>query len=86
MGRKVGNMRLDKYLKVSRLIKRRTVAREACDSGRVLVNDKVAKASANVSIGDVIEINFGNKSVKVKVLQIKDTSRKDEASELFEYI
>lgn len=86
MGRKVGNMRLDKYLKVSRLIKRRTVAREACDSGRVLVNDKVAKASANVSIGDVIEINFGNKSVKVKVLQIKDTSRKDEASELFEYL
>ena len=86
MGRKVGNMRLDKYLKVSRLIKRRTVAREACDSGRVLVNDKVAKASANVSVGDVIEINFGNKSVKVKVLQIKDTSRKDEASELFEYL
>ena len=58
-------MRLDKYLKVSRLIKRRTVANEACDSGRVLINDKPAKASANVKEGDIISITFGNKEVKV---------------------
>ena len=60
-------MRLDKYLKVSRLIKRRTVANDACDAGRVMVNDKVVKASYDVKLGDVIEISFGNKSVKVKV-------------------
>ena len=60
-------MRLDKYLKVSRIIKRRTVANEACDSGRVMLNDKVARASAEVKAGDVIEIAFGNKSVKVRV-------------------
>lgn len=79
-------MRLDKYLKVSRLIKRRTVAREACDGGRVLLNEKVAKASSEVKIDDIIEINFGNKSVKVQVLDIKDTSKKDESKELFKYI
>ena len=61
-------MRLDKYLKVSRLIKRRTVANEACDAGRVLLNDKVARASADVKIGDVIEIQFGTRNVKVEVL------------------
>ena len=60
-------MRLDKYLKVSRLIKRRTVANEACDAGRVLLNDKVARASAEVKAGDVITIQFGNKDVKVEV-------------------
>ena len=60
-------MRLDKYLKVSRIIKRRTVANEACDSGRVMLNDKVARASAEVKVGDVIEIAFGNKSVKVRI-------------------
>lgn len=65
-------MRLDKYLKISRLIKRRTVANEACDAGRVLVNDKVAKASVNVKAGDVIEIQFGSKSVKVEVLDVRD--------------
>lgn len=79
-------MRLDKFLKVSRLIKRRTIANEACDAGRVLVNDKVAKASVNVKVGDIIEIQFGNKSVKVEVLDIQDTSRKEEAKELFRYI
>ena len=63
-------MRLDKYLKVSRLIKRRTVANEACDAGRILVNDKVAKASLNVKAGDVIEIQFGNKNTKVEVLSV----------------
>ncbi|NMB44268.1 MAG: RNA-binding S4 domain-containing protein [Clostridiales bacterium] len=79
-------MRLDKYLKVSRLIKRRTVAKEACDGGRVLVNDKVARASTNVNVEDIIEINFGNRSVKVQVLEIKDTSKKDESKELFKYL
>ncbi len=79
-------MRLDKFLKVSRLIKRRTIANEACDAGRVLVNDKVAKASMNVKVGDIIEIQFGNKSVKVEVLDIQDTSRKEEAKELFRYL
>ena len=67
-------MRLDKYLKISRLIKRRTVANEACDAGRVMINDKVAKASADVKIGDVIEIAFGQKSVKIRVLDIQDTT------------
>lgn len=79
-------MRLDKFLKVSRLIKRRTVANEACDAGRVLVNGKVAKASQNVKIGDIIEIAFGTKAVKVKVLNIQDTTKKDEAKDLFEYV
>lgn len=79
-------MRLDKYLKVSRLIKRRTVAQEACDAGRVSVNDKIAKSSTKVKEGDEIEIAFGNKSVKVKVLDIRDTTKKEEAKDLFEYI
>lgn len=79
-------MRLDKYLKVSRLIKRRTIANEACDAGRVMVNDKVARASLDVKVGDVIEIAFGQKSVKVKVLDIQDTTKKDEAKNLFEYL
>ena len=79
-------MRLDKYLKISRLIKRRTVANEACDAGRVMINDKVAKASADVKIGDVIEIAFGQKSVKIRVLDILDTTKKNEAKDLFEYI
>lgn len=82
----VVNMRLDKYLKVSRLIKRRTVANEAADAGRVLLNGKEAKPSANVKVGDIIEIGFGTKSVKVEVLAIADTSRKEEAKELFKYI
>ena len=79
-------MRLDKYLKVSRLIKRRTVANEACDAGRVMVNDKVAKASVDVKVGDTIEIAFGQKTVKIRVLNIQDTTKKDEAKDLFEYI
>ena len=79
-------MRLDKYLKVSRLIKRRTVANEACDAGRVLVNDKVAKASVNVAVGDKITIQFGNKEVKVEVLAVEETVRKEDAKELFKYI
>ncbi len=79
-------MRLDKYLKVSRLIKRRTIANEACDAGRVTVNGKVAKASAEVKVGDVIEITFGNKSVKAQITAIADTTKKDEAKELFQYL
>ncbi len=79
-------MRLDKFLKVSRLIKRRTVANEACDAGRVLVNDKVAKASVNVKTGDIIEIQFGTRTVKVEVLDVQETVKKDEAKELFRYL
>ena len=79
-------MRLDKFLKVSPIIKRWTVANEACDAGRVLVNDKVAKASVNVKEGDVIEINFGNKSVKVEVLNVQETVKKEEAKELYKYL
>ncbi len=79
-------MRLDKYLKVSRLIKRRTVANEACDAGRVLVNDRPAKASFDVRQGDIIEIQFGTNSVKVEVLDVQETVRKDEAKELYRYI
>ncbi len=79
-------MRLDKFLKVSRLIKRRTVANEACDAGRVLVNDKPAKASVHVKAGDIIEIQFGSKSVRVEVLSVQETVRKDEAQELYRYL
>ena len=79
-------MRLDKLLKVSRLIKRRTVANEACDAGRVLVNDKTAKASLNVKEGDVIEIQFGTRAVKVEVLDVQETVKKDEAKELYRYL
>ena len=79
-------MRLDKYLKVSRLIKRRTVANEACDAGRVMVNGKVAKASVSVKAGDVIEIGFGNKTVKVEVVNVQETVKKEEAKELFKYL
>ena len=72
-------MRLDKFLKVSRLIKRRTIANEACDAGRVLVNDKPAKASVQVKTGDTIEIQFGSRNVKVEVLDLQDTTKKEEA-------
>ncbi|MBR3832717.1 MAG: RNA-binding S4 domain-containing protein [Lachnospiraceae bacterium] len=79
-------MRLDKYLKVSRLIKRRTVANEACDAGRVQVNGKVVKASYDVKVGDVIEIAFGNKAVKAEVTMIADTTKKDDAKEMYKYL
>lgn len=79
-------MRLDKYLKVSRLIKRRTVANEACDAGRVQINGKTAKASVDVKVGDVIKIQFGTKNVKVEVTDIVETTKKDEAKDLFRYI
>ena len=79
-------MRLDKFLKVSRLIKRRTVANEACDAGRVLANDRPAKASAQVKAGDVLEIQFGSKSVRVEVLNVQETVKKEEAQELYRYL
>ena len=85
-------MRLDKFLKVSRLIKRRTVANEACDAGRVLINGTVAKASTKVKKsvkvkpGDVIEIQFGTKTVKAEVLDLRDTTKKEEAADLFRYL
>lgn len=79
-------MRLDKYLKVSRLIKRRTVANEACDAGRVMVNGKVAKASVNIKVGDIIEIQFGEKTVKVEVLDVQETMKKEVAAELYRYL
>ena len=79
-------MRLDKFLKVSRLIKRRTVANEACDAGRVLVNDRPAQASAQVKAGDVLEIQFGSKSVRVEVLNVQETVKKEEAQELYRYL
>ncbi|MFG6370047.1 MAG: RNA-binding S4 domain-containing protein [Lachnospiraceae bacterium] len=79
-------MRLDKFLKVSRIIKRRTVANEACDAGRVLINDKPAKASTNVKVGDILTIQFGNKETKVEILDVQETVKKDDAKELFRYV
>ena len=75
-------MRLDKYLKVSRIIKRRTVANEACDAGRVTVNGKVARASYDVKVGDVVEIVFGTRTVKFEILQVCDVVKKEEAADL----
>ena len=79
-------MRLDKYLKVSRIIKRRTVANEACDAGRLTVNGKTARASYSVKIGDVIEIAFGTHTVKAEVLSIKETVRKEDAALMYKII
>ena len=79
-------MRLDKFLKVSRLIKRRTVANEACDSERISVNGKNAKASYDVKIGDIIEVTFGEKTLRVKVTDIKEHTLKNDASSLFEVL
>ncbi len=76
-------MRLDKYLKVSRLIKRRTVANEACDAGRVMINGKPAKASAAVKAGDVLEIQFGTRTVKAEILNVQETVKKEAAQEMY---
>lgn len=76
-------MRLDKYLKISRLIKRRTIANEACDAGKVLVNAKIARASYDVKTGDIIEIQMGQKILKVRVEQVSDVVRKEDASTLY---
>ncbi|WFD10500.1 RNA-binding S4 domain-containing protein [Tepidibacter hydrothermalis] len=79
-------MRLDKYLKVSRLIKRRTVAKEACDKGIISINDKVAKSSTVVSVGDIIKIRFGERVTTVKVVEIKEHVLKNDAKEMYEVI
>ncbi len=79
-------MRLDKYLKVSRLIKRRTVANDACDAARVTVNGKSAKASYDVKIGDIISVSFGSKTVSVRVVNIVETTKKAEAQGMYEII
>ena len=79
-------MRLDKYLKVSRLIKRRTVANEACSAGRVTVNGKTAKPGTEVKEGDIIEIGFCTKSVRVEVLAVMETTRKEAAADLYRYL
>ena len=79
-------MRLDKYLKVSRLIKRRTVANEACDAGRVTVNGRIARASYDVKLNDVIEITFGSRIVKLRVTDVAEVVRKDDAALLYEII
>ncbi len=79
-------MRLDKYLKVSRLIKRRTVANDACDAGRVSVNGKPARASYDIKVGDVIEISFGTRDIKAEVLDVSEVVRKDDAALLYRLI
>ena len=79
-------MRLDKYLKVTRLIKRRTVANEACDAGKITVNDKVARASYDVKVGDVIQINMGQKPLKVKVLNVSEYATKENAADNYEVL
>lgn len=79
-------MRLDKYLKVSRLIKRRTVANEACDAGKVTVNGKAARASYDVKVGDIIEITLGVRSVKVRVTEVKEVVRKEDADTMYEAV
>lgn len=79
-------MRLDKFLKVSRIIKRRMVAKDACDSDKVLINGKLSKPSSRVNVGDILEINFGNSSFKIEILEIKDHVRKDEAEKLYKII
>lgn len=79
-------MRLDKFLKIARIIKRRTVANEACDAGRVTANGKVARASYDVKVGDVIEIAFGTRTVKVQVTAVAETVKKDDAASLYKII
>lgn len=79
-------MRLDKYLKVSRIIKRRTVAKEACEGGRVSINDKVAKPSTKVSDGDVIEIVFGNRTLKARIVNIAEHVKKEDAKHMYEIL
>ena len=79
-------MRVDKYLKTARIIKRRTVANEACDSGRVLVNGKAARASYEVKVGDVLEISFGSRPFKAQIIQVKEYTKKEDAALLYKLI
>ena len=76
-------MRIDKYLKVARIIKRRTIANEACDAGRVSINDKVIKSGTAVKVGDIVEIRFGNNTTKFEVLDIKEHVKKEETANLY---
>ncbi len=79
-------MRIDKFLKNSRLIKRRTVAKEACDRGRVFVNDKPAKAGTDVNVGDIVRIEFGNSSISARVLVLSESCRKEDAASMYEIV
>jgi Ribosome-associated heat shock protein implicated in the recycling of the 50S subunit (S4 paralog) len=79
-------MRLDKFLKVSRIIKRRTVAKEFADNGRALINDRVAKSSSDVTVGDTIELHFGEKTMKIRVLNVKETTKKNESMDMYEEV
>ncbi|AEV94591.1 RNA-binding S4 domain-containing protein [Pediococcus claussenii] len=79
-------MRLDKFLKVSRIIKRRTLAKEVADQGRILINDKVAKSSSNLMNGDTVEIRFGNKTLVIKVEQLLDTTKKEDAERMYSIV
>ena len=79
-------MRIDKYLKLTRIIKRRTIAQEACDQGRVMINDKVAKSGTQVKVGDIIEINFANKAIKYEVLDMKEHVKKEEVESLYRIV
>ena len=79
-------MRIDKFLKVSRLVKRRTVAKEMADQGRIKVNDRVVKSSYDVKLGDIIEVGYGTKVLKAKVLDIRETTKKAEAADLYEIV
>jgi len=79
-------MRLDKYLKVSRIIKRRTVANEACDAGRVIVNDKIARASYDVKVGDIIDLQLGARAIKVRVVAVNEYAKKEDAGTMYEVI
>lgn len=76
-------MRIDKFLKVSRIIKRRTIANDACDAGRVMLNGKVVKAGAEVKIGDIIEVQFGSNTTKIEVLSLKESPRKEDAASMY---
>ncbi|MFW6319538.1 MAG: RNA-binding S4 domain-containing protein [Bacillota bacterium] len=79
-------MRLDKFLKVSRLIKRRTVAKEVADQGRIMINDTVAKSSSSVSVGDILTIRYGNKTLQLEILEITDSTKKEDAMSMYEII
>ncbi len=79
-------MRLDKYLKISRIIKRRTIANEACDAGRVLVNGKPARASYDVKVGDILELQLGSRTMRVKVLAVNEYAKKEEAGDLYQVL
>ncbi|HBY20268.1 MAG: RNA-binding protein [Clostridiales bacterium GWE2_32_10] len=79
-------MRLDKYLKVSRIIKRRTLAKDFCDANRVLINERVVRASYEVKLGDIIQINFGNSSLKAEIIDIKEHVRKEDSKEMYKVI